>query len=85
LSLITPPVVTTSYDPANRPTTDTGGGTYTSDFDGRLTAMPGQTMTSDSLGRLTGVTIGGATSAYTYDPLDRLGTVTRSGAVQRFR
>ncbi len=79
------PVVTTNYDNANRPTTDSGGGSYASDFDGRLTAMPGQTMTYDSLGRLTGVTIGGTTSAYTYDPLDRLRTVTRSGAVQRFR
>lgn len=79
------PIVTTNYDNANRPLTDTAGGTYSSDFDGRLTAMPGQTMTYDSLGRLTGVTISGVTSSYTYDPLDRLRTVTRAGAVQRFR
>ena len=77
--------VTTTYDPANRPTVDSGGGSYTSDFDGRLLTMPGHVLTYDSLGRLTADTTGGATSAYTYDPLDRLRTVTRSGAVQRFR
>src|SRR3990172_1544159 len=82
------PAVTTTYDNANRPTSDSGGGSYTSDLDGRLTARPGQALEWDSLGRLVRVRVaaGGAILAdYTYDPLDRLRTVTRSGAVVRFR
>ena len=82
------PAVTTSYDNANRPTSDSGGGSYTSDLDGRLTGRPGQSLEWDSLGRLTRVRVsaGGAILAdCTYDPLDRLRTVTRSGVVVRFR
>ncbi len=77
--------ITTSYDSANRPLSDSGGGSYTSDFDGRLLTMPGHVLTYDSLGRLTSDTTAGARTDYTYDPLDRLRTVTRSGSVQRFR
>jgi RHS repeat-associated protein len=83
----TDPAVTTTYDPANRPTADSAGGSYTSDLDGRLTAMPGFQLTWDALGRLTAVKDAGGTSisAYTYDPLDRLASVTRASGVERFR
>jgi RHS repeat-associated protein len=82
------PAVTTSYDDANRPLTDSAGGTYGSDPEGRLTARPGQTLTYDTLGRLTTVKNAAGTvtlAAYTYDPLDRLRTVTRAGSTIRFR
>jgi hypothetical protein len=36
----TPSTVTTSFDAADRPTSDSAGGTWTSDADGRLTAKP---------------------------------------------
>lgn len=83
------PAVTTSFDSANRPTTDSAGSTYSHDADGRLTARPGQTLDWDSLGRLTGVLTspGGATVAtYTYDALDRLRVVDHGGSDRtRFR
>lgn len=44
------PVVTTAFDDANRPTTDSAGGTYSHDLDGQLTALPGQRLEWDSLG-----------------------------------
>ncbi|MFI5040447.1 MAG: RHS repeat-associated core domain-containing protein, partial [Acidimicrobiales bacterium] len=79
--------VTTTYDVANRPTTDTAGGSYTSDLDGRLTAMPGKTLTWDSLGRLLQMKDASSNviSTYSYDPLDRLLTVTRSSGATKFR
>jgi RHS repeat-associated protein len=49
------PAATTTYDDANRPVSDSSGGAYGSDDEGRLTARPGQTMTWDTLGRLTQV------------------------------
>ncbi|CAN5598268.1 hypothetical protein BH20CHL7_BH20CHL7_07190 [soil metagenome] len=82
------PAVTTTYDDTNRPVSDSAGGAYGSDHDGRLTARPGQTMTWDTLGRLTQVKNAAGTvtlAAYTYDPLDRLRTVARSGSTIRFR
>jgi RHS repeat-associated protein len=80
--------VTTSYSASNRPTSDTAGATYSHDLDGRLTARPGQTLEWDSLGRLIKVSdsvTSNAISQYTYDALDRLRTVDRSGSVIRFR
>ena len=80
--------VTTTYDAANRPTADSAGGAYTSDLDGRLTAMPAATLVWDSLGRLTEVRdpiTQNAISTYTYDPLDRLASVTNGAGLTRFR
>jgi RHS repeat-associated protein len=77
--------VTTTFDPANRPTSDTSPATYGYNLDGQLTARPGQTLTWDSLGRLTSVLVGGTTSTYAYDPLDRLASVTRGASVTKFR
>jgi RHS repeat-associated protein len=83
------PAVTTTFDAANRPLSDSAGGSYASDDDGRLTARPGQTLEWDSLGRLVHVLSapGGATLAtYTYDPLDRLRLVDHGGSDRtRFR
>lgn len=80
--------VTTAYDSANRPTTDSAGRPYSHDLDGRLSAHPGQTLEWDSLGRLTKVrdaSTSSVISAYTYDALDRLRTVERSTGIMRFR
>lgn len=80
--------VTTTYDPADRPTTDSAGGIYGHDVDGRLTARPGQTLEWDSLGRLIKVrdaVSNSVLSEYTYDALDRLHTVDRSSGIIRFR
>jgi RHS repeat-associated protein len=81
--------VTTTYDAANRPVSDSAGGTYASDDDGRLTARPGQRLGWDNLGRLTSVrpATGSATTAtYAYDPLDRLRLVDYGSGVRvRFR
>jgi RHS repeat-associated protein len=80
---------TTSFDGANRPTSDSLGGTYTSDGDGRLTSQPNQRLAWDALGRLT--TVYPATgltplATYTYDPLDRLRMVDYGGTNRvRFR
>jgi RHS repeat-associated protein len=83
------PAVTTAYDAANRPTTDSTGGSYDHDAEGRLTARPGQTLTWDGLGRLTGVidpVSEDPIASYTYDALDRLLTVERPGVDHiRFR
>jgi YD repeat-containing protein len=75
--------VTTTFDDADR-ITSSG---YGHDADGRMTARPGQQLVWDSLGRLTTVKDSGGTtiSAYTYDALDRLRQVTRSGTTLRFR
>jgi len=79
--------VTTTFDAAHRPTSDTGGGSYSHDDDGRLTAQPGQVLEWDSLGRLTTVKDGSnnVLSGYTYDALDRLREVTSSGTTIRHR
>lgn len=69
------PAVTTSFDDANRPTSDSAGGSYAHDLDGRMTASPGQQFEWDSLSRLTRVKDAPGTSTlatYTYDALDRL-------------
>ncbi|MGH2966308.1 MAG: RHS repeat-associated core domain-containing protein [Solirubrobacterales bacterium] len=74
------PIITTTYDDANRPTADDGGGAYASDADGRLTLLGGQTLVWDSLGRLLQVNVGTTVIAsYTYDALDRLRTITHGG------
>lgn len=81
--------VTTTYDAANRPTSDSVGGTYASDADGRLRTRPGQRLGWDNLGTLVTVRpgTGVATAAtYTYDPLDRLRTVDHGASGRtRFR
>ncbi len=46
----TPSTVTTTFDAADRPTSDTAGGSYAHDAQGRMTARPGHTMEWDSLG-----------------------------------
>ena len=78
---------TTAFDAANRPTSGTSPtAAYQSDADGRLIERPGQTMTWDHLGRLLSVTTASGTTGYSYDPLDRLRTVTvPGGTVTRFR
>jgi RHS repeat-associated protein len=80
---------TTSFDAANRPLSDSTGGTYTSDADGRLTARPGQRLDWDRLGRLSDVkpSVGNTPIAtYSYDALDRLRTVDYGGGNKiRFR
>jgi RHS repeat-associated protein len=79
--------VTMTYDPANRPTSDSSGGLYSSDLDGRLTTRPGQTLVWDALGRLVQVKdpFNTNVATYTYDPLDRLLTVSRSTGLTKFR
>ena len=79
--------VTTSFDAADRPVSDSAGGSYDHDLDGRLTAKPGQTLEWDSLGRLVRVRDGSGAvlSAYTYDALDRLREVTSGGTTIRHR
>jgi RHS repeat-associated protein len=67
--------VTYSFDAANRLTSDSAGGSYTFDADGRLTVRPGQRLEWDALARLTKVKPPSGNSAiatYTYDALDRL-------------
>ena len=79
--------LTQGYDAANRANTNA----YSFDADGRMTARPGTLggwLEWDSLGRLIRVrtSSGGAVLAtYTYDALDRLLTVDRSGTRIRFR
>jgi RHS repeat-associated protein len=83
------PVVTTTYSTANRPTTDSAGGSYGHDVEGRMTARPGQALEWDALGRLTAVrnsSNNALISAYSYDALDRLLTANRNGVDHlRFR
>jgi RHS repeat-associated protein len=80
--------VTTTFDPANRPTS----GGYQYDDDGRMTTRAGSngtTLSYDSLGRLAEVRADpGDTlvARYGYDAMDRLLTVERPGrATVRFR
>jgi YD repeat-containing protein len=85
----------TSYDTANRPTTQNGVvGSFTTDADGRLTARPNpdgtgyQRLTWDHLGRLTSVLpTTGSTPIVTntYDALDRLRTADYGSSRVRFR
>jgi RHS repeat-associated protein len=80
--------ITTTYNNANRPTSDSAGGTYTNDLDGRLTGRPAQTLVWDALGRLTQVKdpiTSANISTYTYDPLDRLLTVSNGAGLTKFR
>lgn len=81
--------VTTAFDDANRPMSDSGGASFSSDDEGRLTARPGQTLEWDDLGRLTTVknaNTNAVISAYSYDALDRLLMVdSGSSDVVRFR
>ena len=80
--------VTMTYNAANRPTSDSAGGAYTNDLDGRLTGRPGQTMVWDALGRLLQVKdpiTSANISTYTYDPLDRLASVANGAGLTKFR
>jgi RHS repeat-associated protein len=83
------PAVTTSYNDANRPTSDSAGGTYSNDAEGRITARPSQQLEWDALGRLTAVWNATHTTrlaAYSYDALDRLLIIDRGTTDQlRFR
>jgi RHS repeat-associated protein len=78
---------TQGFDAANRENTNG----YAFDADGRMTARPGTSggwLEWDSLGRLVRVRAsqgGAVVAAYTYDALDRLLTVDRSGTRIRFR
>ncbi|MGH7488010.1 MAG: RHS repeat-associated core domain-containing protein, partial [bacterium] len=81
--------LTTSFDLANRPASDSNG-TYAVDADGRVTSRPltpttNETFAYDSLGRLSAATIGGVSTNYTYDPLDRLVTSTRGSTISKLR
>ena len=93
--------ITTAFDAASKPVSDTINTAYMSDLEGRLTSMagpnaaPGQSGTTgqhlvyDVLGRLSSVSavVGGSwatVAAYTYDPLDRLLTVTENDATTTF-
>ncbi len=83
------PALTTTYNAANQPVSDSAGGSYAHDEEGRLTARPGQTLEWDSLGRLTAVrdaAMGNVIAAYSYDALDRLLVVAHPGVDRvRFR
>jgi RHS repeat-associated protein len=83
------PALTTTFNAANRPTTDSAGGSYSHDDEGRLTARPGQTLEWDALGRLSAVrdsSNNALIAAYTYDALDRLLVVDHGGSDRiRFR
>ena len=58
-----------------------GAGSITPAYDdlGALTSYDGRTYSYDALGRLTGTTIGGQTTAFTYDPLGRLYSINPPG------
>jgi RHS repeat-associated protein len=83
------PAVTTTYNDANRPLSDSAGGTYSSNDEGQLELRPGQDLDWDGLGRLKEVWNAAHTTrlaAYTYDALDRLLIVDRGATDQlRFR
>jgi RHS repeat-associated protein len=72
--------VTTYFHASGTPISDSAGGSYGSDAEGRLTAAPGQTLVWDDLGRLaSSATVSGShtlDATYSYDPLDRLAQVT---------
>lgn len=79
--------VTTYFDFAHRAQNDTAGNSYAYDKEGRLTLMPGKTMAYDALGRLTAVHetgTGALLATCTYDPLDRLETITEKDATTGF-
>ena len=78
---------TVAYDNADRPISDSSGDSYTTDGEGRITALPGQTLVYDAAGRLSSVKTssdGSTIAAYTYDPLDRLESVTEVGVTTNF-
>jgi RHS repeat-associated protein len=80
--------VNVTFDAASRPVSDSAGGTYSSDKEGRITAIPGKTLVYDALGRLTQVKAapsGTVLANYTYDALDRLRTINVGSATNRFR
>ena len=82
------PTVNVTFDAADRPVSDDAGGTYSSDREGRITAIPGKTMVYDALGRLVQVKAAPSDTVlatYTYDALDRLRTITVGSATNRFR
>jgi RHS repeat-associated protein len=87
ITIGTNPMLTMNYDNASRLSSDSAGGTYRYDGQGRLKDMPGKSLTWDALGRLTQVKDGSGTvlANYSYDALDRLRTVTESGTTTRFR
>jgi RHS repeat-associated protein len=77
--------VTTYYNVASQPFSDSTGGSYQSDKEGRLTAQPGQRLIWDNLGRLTEVDgSGGSVTTYSYDPLDRLAAVVNNGVTTKY-
>jgi RHS repeat-associated protein len=77
--------VTTYYNGASQPASDSTGGTYSSDKEGRLTGQPGQSLKWDNLGRLTEVDgSGGSVTTYSYDPLDRLAAVVNGGVTTKY-
>ena len=79
--------LTMTYNNASRLLSDSGGGNYAYDGQGRLTAMPGKTLIYDAAGRLIQVKDGSGTvlATYTYDALDRLRTITEAGSTTRLR
>jgi RHS repeat-associated protein len=81
--------ITTTFDAANHPVSDTTPATYSVDNEGRITSRPvsggSQTLQYDALGRLISVTTSGSTTTYGYDPLDRLASITSGSAVSRLR
>jgi RHS repeat-associated protein len=84
----TDPVRTTSYDAASRPVADAS---HATDGEGRVTKTPGRgsgevlTLAWDPLGRLTTVSSSlSGTTAYTYDPLDRLDAISAPAGVTKF-
>ena len=79
--------LTMTYGSASRLSSDSGGGNYAYDSEGRLTAMPGKTLIYDAAGRLIQVKDGSGTvlATYTYDALDRLRTITEAGSTTRLR
>lgn len=93
------PLVTTYFDAAGRPLSDTAvsGNTYSSNGNGQITGTPANTTTStpgetlkyDDLGRLSEVDVAAyankpsSTETYAYDPLGRLQTVS-NGVTTRF-
>lgn len=83
------PALTTTFDDANRPTSDSAGGSYSSDAEGRLTARPGQILEWNDLGQLAAVkdaATQAVIAAYSYDALDRLLVVDRGTSDKiRFR
>ena len=80
--------ITTYFDAASRPTTDTEAKSYSSDGEGRLTGLPGQKLIYDNLGRLTEVDdqANHAITTYKYDPIDRLvsETVVATGVTTKY-